>query len=535
MNATNKQIGVGALRAGLAALLLCLFVSPARAQDSGDPWALAQLATDAMELWDYDTAESTVAMIEAGWPGSVAAHFMRGRMHFHAGDYDAAAVSLRAAADLAPGAEAIDTLRARVEDTIEVVRTFETYTTRDGLFEIRYDARDAVLIPWAEETLESAYYEIGYDVGYWPEPPIRVEIYPRARTLAAVSSLTEEAIEASGTIALCKYNKLMFTSPRAALRGYDWRTTLAHEYVHYVVGHLTHAEIPIWLHEALAKYLEARWTGTRDIQMGAYRASLLSRRVADDDLITFDEMHPSMAYLPTQEDASTAYAEVFTVMAYLVSRRGTGVIRQLLDRLREGDEVIEAFENTVGEPFDVFEDNWMAYLRALPPVEIPGTFDDEIQLMPESGADPTVDRWAGVPNLEARDRLQLGELLRARDLVAAAIVEYERAELLLGSANPMLQNALARAYLDVGRAEDALAAVAEVTEWHPGFYRSHLHRGEALNRLERFDEAVPALLRAGGINPFDPAVHTELATAYAALGEDALAERHRAFSREVAR
>jgi tetratricopeptide (TPR) repeat protein len=513
------------------ALLTLLAGTTVRAQDVE---GLAMTANRAMELWDYDTARDALARLEAQAPGAPITRYVTGKYLHHMGEYEEALEALDAGLTAQPDAAPLRDMRDLVASTIEVVEGLDTHVTADGLFEIRYDAaRDAALIPWAEETLSAAYYEIGYDVGYWPEPPIRVEIYPHARTLARVSSLTEEAIEASGTIALCKYNKLMFTSPRATLYGYPWRETLAHEYVHYVVGHLTHAELPIWLHEAIAKYLEGRWTGAREPSLGPHREALLTERVADDALVTFEEMHPSMAYLPTPEDASTAYAEVFTVMEYLESRRGSGVIRRLLRELAEGAAVEEAFEAVVGEPFDAFERNWMRYLRARPPVVIPGDFDLEIQLRPESGDDPGLDRWVGVSSVEARDYMRLGELLRARGQTEGAIAEYQKAEHLTGPSNPILQNALARAYLDAGRPDDALAAVEEVARWHPDFYRSHLHRGEAALALDRPEEAVEALLEAGGINPFDPAVHTRLAAAFDALGAATLAARHRSIAGQL--
>lgn len=521
------------LRGAAALAVVCIGLT-STSTALGAPWERATEINAAMELWDYPRAVSMLEELEREHPEHVATLFMRGKLHFHQGNYDQALALLDQAVQAGPEAGSVESLRALVAETRDVVDGYSIHTTADGLFEIRYDAsQDAVLIPWAEETLEWAYYEIGYDIGYWPEPPIRVEIYPEARTLARVSSLTEEAIEASGTIALCKYNKLMFTSPRATLLGYGWRTTLAHEYVHYVVGHHVRADVPIWMHEALAKYLEERWTGTRDIRMTPHREELLSERIEADSLITFEQMHPSMAYLPTPEDASVAYAEVFTVMEYLVSRRGTGVIRELLGHIRDGHGPIEAIERTIGESFSVFENNWMRYMRGRPRVEIPGEFDNEIQLMPEDVDDEAVDRFAGIDSVEAQDYLRLGELLRAREMGAAAVFEYQKAELLLGSANPILQNALARALLDLDRAEEALDAVSEVVGWHPSFYRSHLHQGEALAQLGRTEEARDALVRAGGINPFDPAVHTLLASVYRALGDDALAERHREFARLV--
>ena len=302
MNASWSRAWLGLVALGSVAL----FNSVALAQS--DVWAAAASANDWMERSDYRTADSIIVNLEARAPEHPATLFTRGKFLFHRGLYSEAEDLLDRAIALTEAAPALVSLRDLVVQTGAVVADFETYTTRDGLFEIRYDAaRDGLLIPWAEETLEAAYYEIGYDIGYWPEPPIRVEIYPHARTLARTSSLSEEAIEASGTIALCKYNKLMITSPRATLRGYGWRTTLAHEYVHYAIAHLTHAELPIWMHEALAKYLESRWTGSRGFELSPSRAALLGERLAADDMISFAQMHPSMAYLPTPEDAGLVF------------------------------------------------------------------------------------------------------------------------------------------------------------------------------------------------------------------------------------
>jgi tetratricopeptide (TPR) repeat protein len=502
----------------VAALLPATSVAQLSPEDIG-------AASDAMDESDFDRARSLLDAMMAGNPDDPAVLFVRGKWAFHQGDYDVALALLDQA--LVSGGEnaTIRGLRELVATTLETLDGFATYTTRDGLFEITYEAeRDEVIIPWAEETLEAAYYEIGYDIGYWPEPPIRVEIVPRAIMLSRISSLSEEAIRTSGTIGLCKYNKLMFTSPRGTARGYGWRDTLAHEYVHYAMQHQVRRELPIWFHEAMAKYLEGRWTGTRDIELPPSREDLLAERIAADDLVTFDEMHPSMAYLEA-EDASTAYAQVFTIVEFLVERRGVPVIRELLAELATGTAIEAAFERVLGESFDAFTASWMVHLRARPRIELPGSFRDEAIEILDEGV--TVVEEEGSGNVEARDYMRLGELLRARGVPDAAIEEYRKAELLVGNTDPVLQNALARAYLDVTRAADALRALADVGQWYPDYYVTFLHLGEALNRLGEHREALVPLVQAIGVNPFDPAVHRELAVAYEALGELELARRAR--------
>src|SRR5256885_17065872 len=99
------------------------------------------------------------------------------------------------------------------------------------------------------------------DQGFSPRARNGVEVYESAQALARVSPLTVAEIKASGTIALCKYNRLMITTPRALIRGYPWIDTLSHEFVHYLVTKKGRGNVPIWLQEGLAKFLETRWRG----------------------------------------------------------------------------------------------------------------------------------------------------------------------------------------------------------------------------------------------------------------------------------
>lgn len=420
-----------------------------------------------------------------------------------------------------------------VQSTWDVVREYVVWTSDDGMVEVRHaPGRDEVLLPWIHETLRDAWYTIGYDLGHWPAFPIRVEVYPRASVLAAVSPLTEEAIATSGTIALCKYNKLMLTSPRATYFGYGWRTTLAHEYVHQVVSELTGDRVPIWLHEALAKFLERRWTGEIRPSLDRSTEGLLARRVRENRLVTFDEMHPSMALLPSQEDAATAYAQVFTLVDAMVERRGRAVLRELMVAINEEDTVEEAVARVMGEPFDVFYARWHRDLRARDWRDAESDFRQEIVLrdQPAGGA---VERWSQVDDMAARDHLRLGELLRARNAMDAALVAYGKAELLMGSGHPLLQGAMARIYLERREPERVLEVVDDAASANPEIYRLHLLRGSALNQLGRWAEAREALIEAVGINPFDPRVFQELALAEDGLGHRAYAERARRFARLV--
>src|SRR5262249_42433811 len=183
--------------------------------------------------------------------------FLRGR-------YEEAARKFHDAAKLesrpGPFADELHSLRDLAEATAEVTKGF--LEKKGKHFVVAYaPGRDEILVPYALDALDRAWETVGDDFGDKPEGLIRVEIYGGIEDLAKVSTLTLKEIETSGTIALCKFNRLMIVSPRALLTGYPWLDTVTHEYTHFVVSRASHNTVPIWLHEGLAKFEERRWRG----------------------------------------------------------------------------------------------------------------------------------------------------------------------------------------------------------------------------------------------------------------------------------
>jgi hypothetical protein len=105
--------------------------------------------------------------------------------------------------------------------------------------------------------------------GLRAEIPIRVEFYRSPSDLAAVSSLSQAEVARTGTIALCKWARLMVTTPRALAYGYPWLDSINHELVHYAVSTLTRDRAPVWLQEG--------WRSSSSAA-GASRPAAASRR-----------------------------------------------------------------------------------------------------------------------------------------------------------------------------------------------------------------------------------------------------------------
>ena len=251
---------------------------------------------------------------------------MEGYAAFLKGDYEGSVRKLNAAVEESGGAEptaaaAAKELQGLATEARDAVKDHRE--ERSTHFLMRYPAEDAVLVPYALEALESAYTALHQDLGFEEEIPIRIEIYRSPSDLAAVSSLSPAEVARTGTIALCKWARLMVTTPRALAYVYPWLDSMNHELVHYAVSVAgTGDRAPVWLQEGLAKFLERRWREPAGGRLAPSMEHLLARALHNGKLISFDAMHPSMAKLPSAEDATLAFAEVANAVAYLHSRAG---------------------------------------------------------------------------------------------------------------------------------------------------------------------------------------------------------------------
>lgn len=497
-------------------------------QQANQALAEGQFAAANTLLNEIDAHASTV-------PPQV--YYLRAYHDFYVGDYLSGVQWMDKALGETPGRSTPPAhwteLRALIQSTHEVTKDYQKYTSPKGYFEIFVPpGKDRVLVPFAGEALDRAYDEVGAELGFYPPTPIRMEVYPQTSVLAQVSSLTEDEIRTSGTIALCKYNRLMITSPRALLRGYSWVDTAVHEYVHYVISAKTGDRVPIWMHEGLAKFLERRWRGPHAEQLPPSAEQLLKERVKKNKLITFEQMHPSMAKLPSQDDAAVAFAQVYTVMEYLKWKVGDDAFKNLLDAVNAGMDAKQAYAHTLGEPFSAFEKHWLAYLKTRKSVAMPDEngFEDKLVFRDQKTEESDLN---SIEKPLARQYMHLGELMQARDRWAAALVEYEKAAHLLGQKHPLLQTRRAQALLAEKRPEEALAMLKGVHEIYPGFVQIWVEMGRAALALEQYDAARDYLTEAARINPFDPAIHEYLAETYTRQGDAKTAEEFRQFAKLV--
>ena len=509
-------------------LILMLLVLASTAQARRDRTVSGDVIKAARFLQSerLDDARAILEDLQKRAPDTVEVKWLEAELAFQTGDY----ASVPKLLDKLPD-DAVDGMvgqtRKLAASTLAVTESFNERKSPKGHFIIRYaPGHDAAIADLAGEVLDSAWETIGDDLGLQPADPIRVEILGAPADLAKMSPLTEAEIETTGTIALSKYNKLMVVSPRATLFGYPWMDTLAHEYTHLLVARLSHDTVPVWLQEGLARFEQTRWRRPPEIALAATEQALLTAGLRKGRLITFDEMHPSMAKLPSQEAAALAYAEVYTLVGWMQQKIGYKGIRDVIAAQKDGKSARRAVADAMSLPWPQVESEWHAHLKVGDPKARAGKGI-------KFGKGGTDSENVGLEGVAPRAKkfARLGGMLRARGMLDAAAVEYEKAVAAAGP-EPYIAGKLARTLVELGKYDRAIELATPLAASDDHDATAAVTLGIARAARKQWPEAITAYETALRVSPFDPQTRCGLAEAYQEVG-DSRAARERSACDEL--
>jgi len=512
----------------IALLLSLVLTAPLR--------ALGEKVEEQLEAWDLSGAGKALDELVQEHPHSAEASYFRGRLLFEQGKYDEA---VKAYAD----AEQRGASKGAVENDARLARAAAEETKGAEVFESAHfvvrvrSGKDTLLAPYALDALEKAYAGLTKDLGVLPPHKVRVEIYDSARSLAHVSPLTVEQIKNSGTIALCKYSRLMLTSPKALLRGYPWLDTISHEFVHYLVTQKGRNNVPIWLQEGLAKFLETRWRGAPGMAVDDMSLALLQDAAKKGKLIPFARMHPSIAMLPTQEQAALAFAEVEAAIRLLHQRGGQAALTELVAAMAAGMSDEEAVAQAYGKSFAEFEADWQAEVKkprskiasqknVRPALAKKRVFKEDAKGRAEP---PPLDSGAleAPQDGEGKRAARLGEIFYARRRWGPAAKEYARARQRLPREVPQIARRYAFSEMQLGRFAEAEEALRAAVERDPDDEAAQALYARVLLKRGALEKARAALDNGIAVDPFDPDLHAIYVEVARGLKDPAAEERER--------
>ncbi|HVV17335.1 MAG TPA: tetratricopeptide repeat protein [Polyangia bacterium] len=540
-----RAAAVASLAVALAAAPV-VGAPPAAAPPRSDAHAGAREVELLLDSWRFKEAAAALGALRRIAPEAPETKFADGYHKFLTGDYEGSVRALEAAAAAPAGVPEARGLAELAKAARDAVREFKEERSPHAV--IRYAPEDAVLAPYARDTVEAAAAALHDDLGFEPPLPIRVELYRSPTDLAAVSSLSVAEVARTGTIALCKWARLMVTTPRALATGYPWLDSMNHELVHYAVSTLTADRAPVWLQEGLAKFLERRWREPAGGRIAPPMEHLLAKALRSGHLITFEAMHPSMAKLPSAEDATLAFAEVENAVAYLHSKGGMAALRDAIARVAAGEDARAAVAAAAGESWPQFEHGWRAFMvaqhyKTFPAIDIATTHIRKANAIASGRKPAEEDALSSALRAGAPFRyLRLGNIMLAHERPRAAVAEYEKGAKAVASgargdasAAWIFPVKLGRTYLALGEPDKAAKVLAPVQALYPDLPWPHLIAGQAHLAMGDPAGAVDLLRASIAENPFDPRVHCALADAYGRVQTTpaALIQREQRFCREL--
>lgn len=320
--------------------------------------------------------------------------------------------------------------------------------------------------------------------------PLRIEVVRDQHSLAALTGLPEQAAQTTGTVAVAKWGRVTMLSPRATPRGYPWADTLAHEMTHLAIARASGDHAPLWLQEGVAKRQETRWRTPFAFDGLPAPDGVSIYGFGKGIALPLDKLGPSIALLPSAEQAMVAYAEVTSFVEYWTRESGDEALPKLLTGLdvEDDDAVNKVLAQLGGGDLAAWNTKWRAYLggaRAVTPEELTG-----------GGAPAAARREVG-------RRSRLGDLLTEHGHPEQAKTELERV-VAIAPRDPSGRARLAAILRSLGSPDEARALVASLDAvGHPQglFLKLHADAARAAGKTAEADQADEQALFQAPLEP----------------------------------
>ncbi len=198
---------------------------------------------------------------------------------------------------------------------------------------------------------QGALVRLAEDTGAELEKPAKIYVYASSQDLRGSMIFPQEW---TGGVAFTRYGIIAIGIAPGSL---DWGTrAIAHELTHLVIHQVTfnpYNDLPTWLDEGLAMNSEG--------EMEPSFASILNKAAAEDNLVSVQSLSsPFSAYA---EESSLAYAQSYSLVAFLIDSYGQDRMFELLNIFRQGSSYDEALERVYDFDMDGLDALWQASLE----------------------------------------------------------------------------------------------------------------------------------------------------------------------------
>jgi tetratricopeptide (TPR) repeat protein len=219
-----------------------------------------------------------------------------------------------------------------------------------------YEGEVAVMRPYVTELLEKAYDTLSEKYGFKPEGPITFEMYPDHSDFA-VRTLGLPGME--GALGVC-FGKLFVMDSSAARKpdGFNWGSTLWHEFTHVISLQITDHKVPRWFSEGLSVYEERHaFHGWGDHMKLDYMEAIKAKKLLPTAELNNGFIRPKY---PLQ--VLVSYYQASLICDYIEEKFGFPALKKMLLLYKQGKSTPDVFKEAVGLPLDQFDNEFFAWV-----------------------------------------------------------------------------------------------------------------------------------------------------------------------------
>lgn len=223
-------------------------------------------------------------------------------------------------------------------------------TMRTTHFIIYYDAKQYDTAKRAREIAERWHARLSKSLQIESAAITPIYLYPNRTAF-----LEATGIKPGDTIVGLAHTKSLFIRIDSSGGFEDISRVIPHELVHIFISRKLHADagnLPLWMHEGLAKYLSDDWSPGD--------ADFLADIATSANFIPLSKL--TNVFPSDSLGRSKAYAQSYSAVRYMAKKYSEKSILDLISEIAKGEDFPTALRYSIGSTPEQFESDWRRYL-----------------------------------------------------------------------------------------------------------------------------------------------------------------------------
>ena len=213
-------------------------------------------------------------------------------------------------------------------------------------FNLQFNGESNVDIIEVQNTLNKIYIDVGKELDFYPPVGTLIVFYNEFdfrdifKTKGVIRAFYDGNIRMAFDEKMTSANLL---------------EVITHEYTHAVLSMMTDNNCPIWLHEGLAVYEQAKY-------MDNPQLIYVFQKINEGGSLTINEIEQGFSQIDHHNIVGLSYEGAYTAVLFIIEKWGWEGLIMLLDSLKEGNHYANALDEVFYVSVKDFENMWNKYI-----------------------------------------------------------------------------------------------------------------------------------------------------------------------------